>query len=45
MNNPVQHNPPEGETTLGDIIVGIVGCIGAVWLIVDALYSIWRMYS
>lgn len=45
MNNPVHHNPPEGETTIGDIIVGIVGCIGAAWLIVDALHSIWRIYS
>lgn len=35
----------EGETTPGDIIVGTIGCIGSAYLILEALYMIWRMYS
>ena len=42
MNSDTPHNPAEGETTHGDIIVGIVGCLGAAWLIIEALYMIVR---
>lgn len=42
--SPKPH-PAEGQTTLGDIIIGAVGCLGAAWLIIEALHTIWRMYS
>ena len=45
MNTDAPHNPAEGETTPGDIIVGVVGSLGAAWLIIEALHTIWRIYS
>lgn len=39
------NDPAEGKTTTGDILVGILGILGAAWLIIEAIHTIWRMYS